>query len=67
MFYGPDVTDQFRRAADYVDRIFRGEVPGDLPVQQPTKFECVINLTTAKARGLTVSDRLVVAVDQMIE
>jgi putative ABC transport system substrate-binding protein len=65
--YGPDVTDQFRRAATYVDRIFRGEMPGDLPVQQPTKFEFVINLRAAKALGLTVPDKLVVAADEVIE
>src|SRR5262249_5190463 len=56
--YGPDVTDQFRRAAGYVDRIFRGEAAGDLPVQQPTKFDFVINLKTAKTLGLNVPDRL---------
>jgi ABC-type uncharacterized transport system substrate-binding protein len=65
--YGPDVTDQFRRAATYVDRIFRGETPGDLPVQQPTKFEFVINLRAAKPLGLTVPDKLLVAADEVIE
>jgi len=65
--YGPDVTDQFRRAATYVDRIFLGETAGDLPVQQPTKFEFVINLKTANALGLTVPDKLLVAADELIE
>jgi putative tryptophan/tyrosine transport system substrate-binding protein len=65
--YGPDVADQFRRSANYIDRIFRGEAPGDLPVQQPIKFEFVINLKAAKALGLTVSDRLLVAADHVIE
>jgi putative ABC transport system substrate-binding protein len=65
--YGPDVTDQFRRSVTYVDRILRGEVAGDLPVQQPTKFEFVINLKAAKAVGLTVPDRLLVAADEVIE
>jgi len=65
--YGPDVTDQFRRVAGYVDRIFRGEAPGDLPVQQPTKFEMVVNLKTAKALGLTVPEKLLVGADQLIE
>jgi putative ABC transport system substrate-binding protein len=52
--YGPDVVDVYRRAASYVDRILRGEKPGDLPVQQPTKYELVINLKTAKVLGLTI-------------
>jgi putative ABC transport system substrate-binding protein len=65
--YGPDVTDHFRRSAVYVDRIFRGEAPGDLPVQQPNKFEFVINLKTARALGLTVPDKLLVGADEVIE
>jgi putative ABC transport system substrate-binding protein len=65
--YGPDSTDQFRRAATYVDRIFRGEMVADLPVQQPIKFRFVINLKTAKALGLTVPDKLLVAADEVIE
>jgi putative tryptophan/tyrosine transport system substrate-binding protein len=52
--YGPDIADQFRRAAAYVDRVFRGEKPGDLPVQNPTKFELIINLKAAAALGLTL-------------
>ena len=62
--YGPDVIEQYQRAAGYVDRILKGEKPADLPVQAPTKYELVINLKTAKALGLTVPEKLLVAADQ---
>ena len=67
MSYGPNYSDLFRHSADYVDKILRGTKPGDIPVEQPTKFELVINLTTAKAIGLTIPDSFLLRADEVIE
>ena len=67
MSYGPNFPDTFRRTAEIVDRILRGAKPGDIPIEQPTKFDLAINLTTAKALGLEVSHNLLVLADEVIE
>ena len=67
MSYGPNFPDLYRRAADYVDKILRGAKPADLPVEQPTKFDLVLNLTTAKVLGLTIPESFLVRADEVIE
>jgi putative ABC transport system substrate-binding protein len=67
MSYGPNFADLFRQAADFVDKILRGAKPADLPVQQPTKFDLIINLTTAKALGLSIPESFLLRADEVIE
>ena len=67
MSYGPNLADLHRRAADFVDKILRGAKPADLPVEQPTKYDLVINLNTAKALGLKIPEAFLLRADEVIE
>jgi putative tryptophan/tyrosine transport system substrate-binding protein len=67
MGYAPSIPDEFRHAAGHIDKIFKGAKPADLPVEQPTRFQLVINLKTAKALGLEVPDKLLALADEVVE
>ena len=67
MSYGPNIPDLLRRAADFVDKILRGAKPAEIPVEQPTKFDLIINLTTAKALKLTIPEAFLLRADELIE
>ena len=67
MTYATSYSDNFRRAAEYVDKILKGAKPGDLPIQQPLKFEMVVNMKTAKAIGATLTDAFILRIDRVIE
>jgi putative ABC transport system substrate-binding protein len=67
MSYAPNQSQVFRRGADYVDKILRGAKPGDIPVEQPTKFDLVLNLTTAKALGLTIPEQFLLRADEVVQ
>jgi putative ABC transport system substrate-binding protein len=67
MSYGPNLTDLYRRAASYVDKILRGTLPADMPVEQPTRFELIVNLKVAKALGIQLSPTFLARADEVIE